>query len=77
MKMKRFLACVLALCMILTLCPTAPARAVETEGLEIEKLDGSAVNLELKKDPNVDEALKVESGLKDTDLVKVIIRMEG
>ncbi len=76
MNMKRILAFALALCMILTLAPVAPARAAESETLEIEKLDGSQINLELTK-PSQLENLEAAVTVDPNEMVKVIILMEG
>ena len=48
MNMRRFLAAMLALCMVLCLAPVAPVRAAEAEKLEFEKLEN--VKADLTKD---------------------------
>ena len=83
MKMKRILALVLSLCLILPFGLVRNAFAVEdktvsSENLTIEKLDGSDYDLDLTKD-NVgssDLALDEES-IDAKQAVQVIIVMEG
>ena len=74
MNMKRFFAALLALCMVLTLAPVAPARAAETQELEFEKLPDT--KLELTKDPQLDTIAPAVT-LDPNEMVKVIIVMEG
>ena len=74
MNMRRFLAAVLALCMVLTLAPVAPARAAEAEKLEFEKL--SDTKLELTQNPEL-EAIAPAVTMDPNELVKVIIVLEG
>ena len=74
--MKRMLAAVLALCMLLTLAPVSPVRAAEAEKLEFEKLENSGIDLELSRNPQL-EKLENEITVDPSAPVKVIIRMEG
>lgn len=74
MKMKRFFAAVLALCMILSLAPVAPARAAETQELEFEKL--TDIKLELTQNPQL-ETVTPAVTLDPNEMVKVIIVLEG
>jgi len=74
MNMRRFLAAILAVCMVLTLAPAAPARAAEAEQLEFEKLDN--VELELGRNPQL-ENMETGVSMDPDELVKVIIVMEA
>ena len=74
MNMKRFFAAVLALCMILSLAPVAPARAAETQELEFEKLTDT--KLELTQNPQL-ETVTPAVTLDPNEMVKVIIVLEG
>ena len=73
MKMKRFLAFALTLCMLLSLAPVAPARAAESEQLEFEKLEG--VDLDLTQNPQL-ENVEAAVSMDPNELVKVIIVLE-
>ena len=73
MKMKRFLAFALTLCMLLSLAPVAPARAAESEQLEFEKLEG--VELDLAQNPQL-ETVEAAVSMDPNELVKVIIVLE-
>ena len=74
MNMRRMLAAVLALCMILTLAPVAPARAAESQQLEFEKLTDT--KLELTQNPEL-EAIAPAVTMDPNEMVKVIIVLEG
>ena len=74
MNMKRMLAAVLALCMILTLAPVAPARAAETQKLEFEKLEN--VKADLIRDSAVTDNRVPEQQIDENESVKVLIIME-
>ncbi len=76
MNMKRFFAFALALCMLISLAPVAPARAAETEQLEFEKISGEDVQLDLTADTTVGEDLAFEAQIPEDEVVKVIIVME-
>ena len=74
MNTKRFLAIALTFCMLLSLAPVAPARAVETQELEFEKLND--VQLDLTVDSAVNEDLVLEPEVAEDEVVKVIIVLE-
>ena len=74
MNMKRFFAAVLALCMVLSLAPVAPAHAAETQELEFEKLTDT--KLELTQNPQL-ETVTPAVTLDPNEMVKVIIVLEG
>jgi len=73
MNMKRFLAAVMALCMILTLAPVAPVRAAEAEKLEFEKLEGVKADL---IGSNLGENRLPEENIDENEIVKVLILMD-
>lgn len=76
MNMKRFFAAALALCMLISLVPVAPARAAETEQLEFEKISKEDIQLDLTTDSTVAEDMTVEEVIGDDEIVKVIIVMD-
>ena len=73
MTMKRIFAAALALCMVLTLAPVAPARAAETQELEFEKLTDT--KLELTRNPQLEEVAPAVE-LDPMEMVKVIVVLE-
>ena len=76
MNMRRMLAAVLALCMVLALAPVAPARAAEVQQLEFEKLDKSGLGVALSQNGLLEEiapAVKLDAN----EMVQVIILMDG
>ena len=82
-NMKRIVAFVLSLCMILSLAPLSTvAFATETENtnsenLMIEELNGSDIGAALPQKGLEDETLAVEKQISDDELVKVLIIMES
>ena len=72
--MRRMLAAVLALCMVLSLAPVAPARAAEVQELEFEKLTDT--KLELTQNPQL-ETVNPAVTMDPNEMVKVIIVLEG
>ena len=78
-KMRKFLAALLSLALVLTLCPMGVI-AVENESgaleLAIKELDSSAVNVNLTREPNEAEQGLVSDSISDDEAVKVIIVME-
>ena len=74
MNMKRFLAAMLALCMLLSLAPVASVRAAEAEKLEFEKLEN--VKADLTKDSAIADNRLPEQTIDENELVKVLIIMD-
>ena len=74
MNMKRFFAALMALCMVLTLAPVAPARATESQKLEFEKLDN--MKSQLFQSSAVEENRIPEQDIDENENVKVLILME-
>ena len=86
MNVKRILAFVLSLCMILTLAPVSTiAYATEAEdsavsnsqNLVIEEMDGAEVEVTLPQNGLKDNSLAVEQIISDDEIVKVLIIMES
>ena len=78
MNMRRILAAVLSLCMMLTLCPMA-VNAVEPDAaleLAIEELNSADVQVNLTREPAEAENTLTSSVIADDEAVKVIIVME-
>ena len=85
MKMKRAIALLLTVCMLLPFIPTA-AKAVETvetlspaaEDLTFERMDGTEVDLDLTVDDTAAQDLALEQEMVDENgMVDVFIIMEG
>ena len=78
-KMRKFLAALLSLALVLTLCPMS-VFAVEQESgalqLAIEELDSADVNVNLTREPSDAEQGLVSNPISDDETVKVIIVME-
>ena len=78
-KMRKFLAALLSLALVLTLCPMS-VFAVENESgaleLAIEELSSADVNVNLTKEPSEAEQGLVSDPISDDEAVKVIIVME-
>ncbi len=76
MNYKRFLALALTLCMLLSMVPTMQVRAVETDVLDFEKIDGGNLGIALPNNPSL--GLVGPVATRDPDeAVKVIIVMDG
>ena len=78
-KMRKFLAALLSLALVLTLCPVSVI-AVERESgaleLAIKELDSSDVNVNLTREPSKAEQGLISDPISDDESVKVIIVME-
>ena len=84
MKMKRFLAMMLSLCMLLTLAPAGvianaqETETVVTEALQLDQLDNSQVNVDLTQDSVKANDLALEQEMVDENgMIDVFIVMEG
>ena len=83
MNVKRILAFVLSLCMILSLAPLRAYAAenentaAESQNLVIEELDGAEIEATLPQTGLADESLAVEQIISDDEVVKVLIIMES
>lgn len=84
MNVKRILAFVLSLCMILTLAPvsayaaeTESSAASESQNLVIEELDGAEIEATLPQNGLAEDSLAVEQIISDDEVVKVLIIMES
>ena len=79
--MKRFLALMLSLCMVLSLAPLSALAAEPAQtatDLAIEQLDGSKLDVDLTQDGLKAEDLAVEQELVDENgMIEVFIVMEG
>ena len=82
MNFKRILAFVLSLCMVLSLAPMSTVFAEEIAAEEItdltfEKLDDSAIDVQLPQNGVTEETLALEQLISDDEIVKVLIIMDG
>ena len=78
-KMRKILAALLSLVMVLTLCPMSVFAVEEGTGaleLAIEELDSADVNVNLTKEPSEAEQGLPSAAIADDETVKVIIVME-